>query len=324
MSYYKKVKWFNWFNGMATTTTTPPIQYSPSTLFTGGGVGLIYDYSDPSTLYQDDSGTVTGTDNNNPIGFVASLVEHPRRGANLVENGKFETGISEDWYKIGVGSDGVLIWNSVNKSLVAEFTGYNNNVQYRALPALEQGRTYEMQVDVLAQTQGVGGVNRFGVWTGRADKEVYKQSDYPRNGAKVLNMIFKAPSHSILRVQSGGTGTIEIGSVRLTTLYGNHAIQPVSAKRPTYKTDGTLHWLEYDKVDDALVTTLPAMTATTVIATDDGVAINYPVSIVAGDYTLTNNSTLGRDYGRLIINRELTVDEKIQVTAYFNNKRGVL
>jgi len=33
---------------------------------------------------------------------------------------------------------------------------------------------------------------------------------------------------------------------------GNHATQPTAAKRPTYQTDGTLHWLAFDGVDDAL------------------------------------------------------------------------
>ena len=33
---------------------------------------------------------------------------------------------------------------------------------------------------------------------------------------------------------------------------GNHAIAPNSASRPMYKTDGTLHWLDFDGVDDFL------------------------------------------------------------------------
>jgi len=36
---------------------------------------------------------------------------------------------------------------------------------------------------------------------------------------------------------------------------GNHATQTTSASRPTYRTDGTLHWLEFDGVDDAIRTT---------------------------------------------------------------------
>lgn len=38
----------------------------------------------------------------------------------------------------------------------------------------------------------------------------------------------------------------------------NHAMQEVSGSRPVYRTDGTRHWLEFDGVDDALVTTLDA------------------------------------------------------------------
>ena len=33
---------------------------------------------------------------------------------------------------------------------------------------------------------------------------------------------------------------------------GNHAIAPNSASRPAYKTDGTLHWLAFDGVDDCI------------------------------------------------------------------------
>ena len=41
---------------------------------------------------------------------------------------------------------------------------------------------------------------------------------------------------------------------------GNHATQSISGSRPVYRTDGTLHWLEFDGVDDLFVTASTAIT----------------------------------------------------------------
>lgn len=38
---------------------------------------------------------------------------------------------------------------------------------------------------------------------------------------------------------------------------GNHATQSTAAARPVYRTDGTLHWLEFDGFDDRLNGTVP-------------------------------------------------------------------
>ncbi len=61
---------------------------------------------------------------------------------------------------------------------------------------------------------------------------------------------------------------------------GNHAVQTVSAARPIYKTDGVLHWLYFDGVDD-----------------DMGAVNNIPLvtnSIVAASYKTTPTSNISQ------------------------------
>ena len=43
---------------------------------------------------------------------------------------------------------------------------------------------------------------------------------------------------------------------------GNHATQSVSGSKPVYRTDGTLHWLEFDGVDDFMQTSSIDFTGT--------------------------------------------------------------
>jgi len=58
----------------------------------------------------------------------------------------------------------------------------------------------------------------------------------------------------------------------------NALAQPVSAARPSYRTDGTLHWLETDGVDDAL-------------ATAPVFSVGNPMTIVLGYQMLSTSGT---------------------------------
>lgn len=81
----------------------------------------------------------------------------------------------------------------------------------------------------------------------------------------------------------------------------NHAIQATAAARPTYMTNGTLHWLEFDGVDDALATSsldmtandqLSLFTATTVSTVVTAIILEFGVSSnIAGGWYLATIST---------------------------------
>lgn len=63
-----------------------------------------------------------------------------------------------------------------------------------------------------------------------------------------LTTLFQDASGTIPVTSSGDP----VGRVLDKSGNGNHAIQPLSSARPTYRTDGILHWLEFDGVDDYL------------------------------------------------------------------------
>lgn len=51
-----------------------------------------------------------------------------------------------------------------------------------------------------------------------------------------------------------------VGMIKDKSGNGKHATQTISASRPTYQTDGILHWLKLDGADDYLEFNLPALT----------------------------------------------------------------
>ena len=62
-----------------------------------------------------------------------------------------------------------------------------------------------------------------------------------------------------------------VAAMRDKSGHGYHLTQATASKRPLYKTDGTLHWLESDGVDDELT-----------IASRFGLAANPDLSVIAG------------------------------------------
>ena len=61
---------------------------------------------------------------------------------------------------------------------------------------------------------------------------------------------------------------------------GNHAIQTVSGRRPVYRTDGVLHWLEFDGVDDELTWPAPGFDGSSAFI----VAMGINWSSLSGDF----------------------------------------
>jgi len=98
---------------------------------------------------------------------------------------------------------------------------------------------------------------------------------------------------------------------------GRTAMQTISSRRPVYNVDPSR--LLYDKVDDALVITVPAggWMGTMVLATDQGTA-SYGVNIPAGAYNLGGIFFPGTAIvGAVFRDGEMTAGEKTDTERYF-------
>jgi len=121
-----------------------------------------------------------------------------------------------------------------------------SSISLHAVPFVA-GRSYVVTYTVVSADAGnvrvsfSGGVQVSG--TTRTTAGTFTEILVANTGNSQLN---------IQAVNLGFTGSIDNITVKL--LPGNHATQATAAARPTYQTDGTLHWLSFDGVDDFMVT----------------------------------------------------------------------
>ena len=285
--------------------------FEPTDLFIGGKQGVWLDPSDKSTLFQDVAGTVPVTTDGDPVGLILDKSRGLELGAELVSNGDFSDGLNRWTANSGEWS---VTGGSATKVLSSVYAPLAQNI------GLVPDKTYKVSFDVIAIT----GVMKFATDNAAMGRNSNQQT-ISTTGTHIIYFTVEPNTDHILlaRGSSAFASSFTVDNVSVKEIKGNHAIQSVSAARPIYKKDVDKAWLYNDKIDDELLVELPAMTATVVKATDEGVSIDYPVNITAGDYAITPTSALGRDYGYLIINKELSVSEITQVTNYFNAKRGV-
>lgn len=109
---------------------------------------------------------------------------------------------------------------------------------------------------------------------------------------------FYLPEPQYLYQDSAGTIPVTadgdpVGYMQDLSGNGNHAIQATSGSKPLYRTDGTLHWLEYDGFDDGIHSTTTDFMAGTqsshVFASSlnsEEVVYKNPAGTGYGDFTL--------------------------------------
>ena len=221
-----------------------------STLFGNGEQGAFYvpqpQVLGQQVLYQDAAGTVPVTADGDPVGLMLDVSQGLELGPELVAMSTdpvdyhlFNTTASE--------SGGAL---EVTK------TGSNGYVVLQNPITVEPGKTYEIVIGAENVSFDIE-PSRFRAFAARSATGGNAEAVSAELSADKLRLVYTpGVSTNYVAIQHLGGGSLgdvfTVSNISVRELPGNHASQSTSASRPIYRTDGTLHWLEADGVDDCL------------------------------------------------------------------------
>lgn len=277
--------------------------FTPADLFLNGEQGVWLDPSDLSTMFQNVGGTsLPVTKDGDPVGLMLDKSQGLEGAVTNIAK-PFIDDISNDYLEVTNTLDGTKL------VIKQASTG-------SSLSIFEIDKTYKLTVvysipetsDDIPVYNTSGGVANF-LFT--ATKGVRNKVEVTLT-AKNMRLYFRT-----------GPAEITIHEIVLKEITGNHATQTTASARPICRTDGELHWLEFDGVDDTLSAQLPSGTYTEIKASRDGVAHKYPVNVSStytlGDLTQTKQSVSGL----VLVNRQLTQAEIENVTNLMKVKAGL-
>lgn len=258
---------------------------------------------DHAVLFQDSTGTTPVTAAGDPVGLMLDKSRGAVRGPELLENGDF----ANDTTGWSVGASAV-----VGGALA--ITDLFSNPVLQQKPTTS-GVTYAVTFDVLSR-QSTTATCRLRVGGGS-----YSGAFVPNPGTYHFLLVSAGGATAFELRNSAGAPAFHIDNISVKELPGNHATQSVSAARPTYQTDGTLHWIKPDGVDDFLVTGIINFTASTKLSVFVALrklsdAQGVSTSFILGDSGITKN-------GFAMYAPHSTTDRKIAWSMGGNSQRFV-
>jgi hypothetical protein len=273
----------------------PSLEQQVRNLFRMGEQGAWCDPSDFSTMYQDSTGMTPVTAAAQPVGLF--LDKRSTRGLELVSNGGFTTDTAWEKEASWTISGGAATWDAA---------GATNKI-YQLLP-LVAGKSYEALFDITAFT----------------GSPVIVVSPDGSTGPTVATSLGRAravissASANQLMFYVYGSGTLTIDNVSLCEITGNHGVQATADARPTLAAGGKI---DYDEVDDALVTTWASALGAN--CTVGRAVAGTGASILTGQTIGTTYTDNTDHHGLVIIDRALSPQETLSLTRYLNRKSGL-
>lgn len=238
------------------TTNDIVLQDSVTSLFTGGLEGVAYDFNDLSTLFQTEAGGVPVTATGKYIGLVLDKSKGLALGTELITNGAFTSNIT-GWTNY-VGSRGAMSYNSKDKRLRVDNRTGTGDTYVWTTAAVTVGNVYKITgniYDVFGDSTQV----KFYWFNGTSTVGTQITATVTNN---TFSITARAPTGatSIMIGSNNSTtalgGVWEIDNISVKPIAGNHAVQTVTASRPSLQrnTSSGAFYASFDGVDDFLVT----------------------------------------------------------------------
>jgi len=285
--------------------------WNPRRLFANNEVGVWYDISDMSTLFQDSAGTTPVTAVEQPVGLILD------KSKGLVLGPELDDGLATaaNWTVFGTNTVAQL-GDAIEITYVDNHGG--------AYQPLRQtcGLTTDLTVGKWYKVAGQAKVN-----TGSANISIATASAWTSAAITSTSYVdfviyFLANSATTNYISAANLSAGEvltIDNISVKELPGQHSLQATTAARPVLRAAPTR--IDYDAVNDTLVATFAAS-----LGTDCTVCRAVPsvgASILTAQ-TIGTTYTDNTDHcGLIIVNRALTAGETASVTAYLNAKAGV-
>lgn len=279
-------------------------------LFANGEQGFWYDPNDMGTMFQDSAGTVPVTGAGQPVGLILDKSKGLVLGSELITNGDFSNGLSGWSVQNGTG----VIVNGA-----ARVTATSSAQPQLFMPtAFFAGKYVEISVDFMNRTGGTGVfVGIYSVASGVIASVISNNTSSVVKIKASIPLGFDGGLYCRLNSPTAGS-YVDFDNISVKEIKGNHAYQSTSSMRPLLA--ASPQRLDYDTVDDKLVTTLPAqLTGCTVIRS----VPNVGTQILTGQTIPTPYNDNTDHCGLIVINRALTPNETLVITSEFNKRAGV-
>ena len=197
---------------------------SPLALFAGGVIGVWFDPSDRTTLFEDVAGTIPATLPGQPVGLMLDKSKGLVLGPELVTNGDFSTP-DLSLITANAGNTVSIVNGRLRITRDGSATTYGGG--FINISGLVSGRYYQLVISCISGTLKA---------VHRARLNQFQSAYYGENRASGTYVFNSAGSTLMIDFASSenkNSGFFEFDNISVRELPGYHATQSVAASRPT-------------------------------------------------------------------------------------------